>query len=131
MRNILVAACAAGLAAFSLAAPVASGEWQGKIHNSAKLDWLELRTMFAASDGPVAPGTKANQRATGELRTGPDALAGSSGFELFGVDLQSTLALARQHVQLAAKFASKQLSGTPSTLASMGPERSGDWQHES
>jgi hypothetical protein len=127
MRNILTAALVAGFCAVTFAAPPAGAEPVRKIDNFAKLNWLELRTKFAASDGSVGPEIKANQRSTAHIGdvnrdTVPSAL------NILGSDLHSAWDLVQQQAQLAAKFTSKRLDHRPE--GPTAPELAWGWQHE-
>jgi hypothetical protein len=131
MRNFLTTAAAASLCALTVAAPLSGAEPQGKIDNPGRLDWLELRTMFAASEGPVLPSGKTNQRSSALLDTVSGNESGAShGLELFRPDLDAAWDLVRQQAQFAAKFTSKRL-GSSSAGNRTAPELSWGWQHES
>lgn len=131
MRSFLTTAAAASLCALTLAAPLSGAEPHSKIDNFDRLDWLELRTMFAATEGPVLPSGKANQRSSAILDTASDnGLAASPGLELFRPDFDAAWDLLRQQAQFAAKFTSKRW-GTSSPANRTAPELSWGWQHES
>lgn len=131
MRNLLATAVAAGFCAVTLAAPVAGAEPQRKIDNAGRPDWLALRTMFAATEGPVSPSGKPNQRSTATLDTAAGSgSAASPSFALLGPDLRSAWDLVHQQAQFAAKFASKRL-GRASPVDRTAPELAWGWQHES
>jgi len=66
MRNALNKIFALGLCAFALTTAASAADKQ-KIHLSDELDWLELRTIFASSDGPSLSDIEAGLRATQAL----------------------------------------------------------------
>nr|WP_295884881.1 hypothetical protein [uncultured Devosia sp.] len=132
MRNILTTAVAASFCALTLAAPLAGAEPPRKIDNPGRLDWLAMRTIFAATDGPFSPDGKANQRSKATLDTAAgNESAASPGFDLLGPDLRSAWELVQQQAQFAAKFTSKRLGGGASQAERAAPELSWGWQHES
>lgn len=132
MRNILVTTMAAGLCALTLSAPAAGAEDQRKLDNLGRLDWLELRTLVAGTDGPVIESTKTGWPGSAKLGLpGSPGREGYGGLDFHKRDLGETWDLLRQQSAHAAKSVSKRTGEGRSGVASTAPELSWGWQHAS
>ena len=115
MRTIHTLALAAAIAAALSAAPAAGAE-ADKTRNFDKIDWLELRTVFAADDVSVLDHMKRKQRSSSLERPGgwlPDTL---------GDALQSLT----RGAEKALKMTTKQ-DAERSAEANSAPELSWGW----
>lgn len=126
MRNIRTTAMLVGICALSFCGPLAGAELHGKIDNVAKLNLLELRTQFAAGEGPILPEGKGNHRTAETGDASPDA---PSLLNILRSDLHAVWDLVPQQSQLSVKFSGKHLDPRPADRTSHHTPR--DWQYGS
>lgn len=132
MRNPFIAAVASGICAFMLTTPGASAADGRKLDNPGRLDYLELRTLVASTDGPVVHNMKADRASNAKLGlpgspNGPE----SAGLELLKRNISSAWDQVQAQAKLAAKFVSKRTDHEPVSAPRKAPELSWGWQHAS
>ena len=132
MRNTFIAAVAVGICAFMLNTPSASAADGRKLDSAGRLDYLELRTLVASTDGPVVHNVKADRPGNAKLGlpgspSGPE----SAGLELLKRNISSAWNQVQAHAELAAKLMSKRTHREPVNASREAPELSWGWQHAS
>jgi hypothetical protein len=132
MRNTFIAAVAVGIGAFMLTTPGAGAAGELKLDNPGRLDYLELRTLVASTDGPVVHNIKADRASNAKLGlpgspNGPD----SAGLELLKRNISSAWNQVQAQAELAAKLLSKRTDREAASASRKAPELSWGWQHAS
>ena len=132
MRNTSITALAAGTCALMLTTLGASAADGRKLDNAGRLDYLELRTLVASTDGPVVHNMKADRPSNAKLGlpgspNGPE----SAGLELLKRNISSAWNQVQAQAELAAKLVSKRTGRGPASASRKAPELSWGWQHAS
>lgn len=132
MRNTFITAVAASICTMMLTTPGASAEDERKLDNAGRLDWLELRTLVASTDGPVVDNMEADLPSNTKLGllaspNGPDSIS----LELLKRNVSSAWNRVQQQAELAAKLVGKRTDREPPSGAREAPELSWGWQHAS
>ena len=132
MRNTFIAAVAAGICAFMLNTPSASAADGRKLDSAGRLDYLELRTLVASTDGPVVHNMKADRPSNAKLGlpgspSGPE----SADLELLKRNISSAWNQVQTQAELAAKLVSKRTDREAASASRNAPELSWGWQHAS